>query len=680
MLKCLRVGDTWSYNSFLASNVPSLSTALSTNSLTYHPPYTTEYSFDALEEDFRTIIQHPIYSAYISMLLRNLPLRVDNYREVEDKIRRESFWKEFRTTQEIRREPALNYDAIFRRQVSSWHPAIPVRPELQLDIHERLQSWKMKVSQRVLYPRYSRRSMGQQSSDALGEALYPNTWSYGKLTTRDYERHYHQTGETVDGIIEMRQAWFFNDLKPRTYFAQGGEMYRDAKYMQSIANSLLDSFPMTHRFSRFNLRRLRFRELAIAVVHDYADFTSRMAEQIYFLDALADFCKGTIVAILDTRYGVTEVDLGDIIRQYNRTCNIDGRFRLSQQLLELTGLDDLEYEHRVAGFLGVYANLATCTVLHGIHLALATGSYSACSCVGDDGLSVYEPETFDEFEEGEIRADMYSKDAIFEALSVLGNISIPKTKVFDPRIQSDEDSSCWTYLKRRLDREDDQFTLGRLDDYPSLAIASYDWIQTTRRLNGTLDDVIVAKKIASSAFSLLRTIYDRRLELSEAEIHLAFDHLRILYKRFRLPMKGWLSGGLRGEMQNLPWLRGVTIVPAISKERDSDVFMARQNPLANLVKSLRLEGWDGPELSSEKIEFDIGSVGTSFRGTGKKPLAVLEDLGYLRKSIEREFIDSSDILDRLEFFFDRKSRIVYRYFVVRTLPFWVDDLVVRGEL
>jgi hypothetical protein len=683
ILKCIRVGDTWSANSFLNSNLTLLNSTDVFDSLCYHPPFSTPVPIETFEEQLSDAIRYLGYSSYISMCLRSLPLDTLRWQNVEDFVRITSFWKEFKTTQEFRAPPQINYDAIFSRAVSTWHPDVEVRPELQLDIFTRLTSWKNKLSGRVIYPKYSKKTMGVESSYRLGQDMFSEEFTRGtKLSTRDWERHYHYTGREVDGPVEMRQAWFFNDLKPRTYFANGGTTYRWSRYMQPIFNALLDIFPMTHRFSRFKLHRLRFSPDAKVVVHDYSDFTSRMAEQVYFLDALARFCHGTTVTVLDTHYGLVECDLGDLIQEYNNGCNKEASFRISEALLELTGIADAEYFHMVAGFLGVYANLASCTALHGIHLCLSCGSYNRCSCVGDDALSAYEVTTVVNAEEGEIHIEGASRSVIFQNLRILGRIAGSKTKWFDPIIEVDWDSHKWSYLKRSLERYEDELLLGRLEDYPSYAIAAYDVIHTSRKLNIPLDDDVVRSKLASMAFSAVRNQYARHTTTSEGEVHLLYDYLRSIYRRYRLPFQGHLFGA-RGQSvasdQHL--LEGITILPAIPRYREGDMAMARSNPVTELVKSLRLDGWEAPcVVERGHVNEFAAEVGDNFRSVGKRPLSILEDLGYLSKTVEIRSITGIDIALELERFLDRRTSILYNYTIVRSVPSWYHDLHLRGEV
>lgn len=73
--------------------------------------------------------------------------------------------------------------------------------------------------------------MGHQASEiANGLALahgwpIPDAWSL-----KEVERFYCHTGVTIDGPVEMRSSWKYNDLKPRIYYAQGPTVYSVSKY------------------------------------------------------------------------------------------------------------------------------------------------------------------------------------------------------------------------------------------------------------------------------------------------------------------------------------------------------------------------------------------------------------------------------------------------------------------
>jgi len=72
------------------------------------------------------------------------------------------------------------------------------------------------------------------------------------------------------------------------------------------------------------------------------------------------------VNIFDTRYGIIEKDLGDIVSHYNDVCNSEGAFDVSRVITFPDGSDRLVLHHHVAGMLGVYGNITGSTALQGL--------------------------------------------------------------------------------------------------------------------------------------------------------------------------------------------------------------------------------------------------------------------------------------------------------------------------
>jgi hypothetical protein len=678
LLKLIRVGDVPKYNSFLYDNLTTITRVDHFRDLCYQRP-PVNIKIEQFEDMFLNEMRSPIRASLLSMMLRNLPLKTPRWSGIEDAARVDSFLKEFRATQRPRKLPVIDYRSVFQSHNTQWHPDVPLRPALQRDIRSRLTAWKADLSKRILYPRYSKKTMGCESSFSLGTLLRPD-FSYGeKLTTFDLEEYYHRTGQTISGPVEMRQAWFFNDLKPRTYFANGASTYFASRYLQTIFNTLLDSFPHTHRKSRFRMRRLRFGSHDRVIVYDYSSFTSSMSEQYYFLNALAEFCKGTNVTILDTFYGLITISLGDLIYSYNEVCNNLPEFRIAESLRDLMDIPDLSFLHQCAGFLGVYGNLASCTILHGLNLAILSGEYDRCSCVGDDAMGSFEACIYHQEEEGEIIETNLSTRDIFNGLETCGEISEPKTRVFDPMMEvCEDDSRLWTYLKRSLDRVDDELLLGDLLDFPSLGLIIHEECKTSRRPNFDLTPENVAPRFAIQAFTLLRKAHALVDSLTEQDAHTIFTFLRRSYSLLGLPLDGWLFGCQDEGHFMTSVLKEVTILPAVPRSSEEDFHALRRDPIPFLVDSLRMDGWNAPVVVMDFADDFHSAPGAQFESRGKRVLTVLEDLGYIGKQALVERVDGVDIAHRLVDFLDRRTSILYRFEILKELPFWVRDVASRG--
>jgi hypothetical protein len=669
VLTVIRVRDHPNRNHFLAHQVATLHR---------HDLYPTTHLPSAVKLDdvyllLETII-HPsdVLVGLFSMFIRNLPLpKWSDWRAMERQARATSALKEFWATQTINSPSTINYRAVLgtaEEREDHWHPTIPLRPNLQHEIHDILRKWRGRLAGRVLYPKSSKKSMGVESSMNLCQIA---GWDYRKCSTLDLERWYRDTGEMSEGPVEMRQAWFFNDLKPRTYFANGATTYRHSRYIQPIFNSLLDAIPNTHRIRRFRMKRLRIRREDIVIVYDYTSFTSRMSEQRHFIQELAEFCRGVIVVLVDSYSGPVEMDLGDLLDDYNRYCNTEAEFRIRQDILEFTELEDIVYRHQCAGFLGVLGNLASCTALHGIHLALITNGFGTSSCVGDDALGVMEIGKPGELEVGEIQP-LGSVPDVVDAISVLGEIQREKTKLMEFEDRKLE-STRWQYLKRCLDRMEEELILGNIVVVPTFGMiySSLTAKETTRRLNTDLSIDEIRDRFASQAFSCVRSLYHLRSTLREWELMSIFDYLRQCYVDLELPKSGWVfyERGYR----YVETCRSVTLLPPMPT-RGVEMSYIQQDPIMLLAQRAPEGEVEVPSFTFDLVDNDSSMliVGSKFRSTGSQKWAYAERMEYVTKS--EVLFKTSDPEDFLRIFLDRGSRQVYEYEVVRDLPSWFDIL------
>lgn len=670
MLKATRVRSNPLRNSFLALQSPLLLRASRLRNLCY--PTTTTPDTYSLEEYLDLLHEYvwssDIISSFYSMYIRNLPFGYQ-YQDEENHARIQSFLKEFRASQEINTGGDIDYRSIFDDPSIPWHSSTPHRESLNRDVNQKLRLWKSTISRRVLLPKVSKKSMGFRSSTQLYTALHDSVSNVHKMSTADYEKYYHQTGHQLEGPAEMRQAFFFTDLTPRTYYAQGLTTYNASKYVQQVFNSLQDAFPNTHRFRRFSMSRLRIDPWDVVIVYDYTSFTSKMKEQRRFLDALAAFCQDTFVTILDTHVGLIHVNLGALLQEYNETCNVFPEFEIADALRDLVGFSDEIYAHQCAGFLGVHGNLASCTVLHGLHLVQITGSYDRCSCVGDDALGIMEITVAQDKEEGEI-VPLDSVHLTLDAIRTIGEIQREKTRVFDPITEDEHDDHRWAYLKRSLDRIEDQLVLGEMLSPPSFAMVFHEFCHTTRRLRFDLSPENVCSRFASQAFSFVRRLHELSGIVTEEDVEVAWTYLRHCYSHLKLPLSGYLFGKHNTGVPK--HLEDVTLLPFLPRNQEDCMELVRKSPIVALSEMLLdAEVWLPECVLDRVVASDVDlEPSEQFTSTGNGVLSLLELFGYVTRSTPLVKVDKGDILDRLTLFLNRRSRILYVYTVERSLPSW----------
>jgi len=228
----------------------------------------------------------------------------------------------------------------------------------------------------------------------------------------DWIRHYHETGEKIEGSIEMRQKWYPSNAKPRTYFAQGGTAYIYSRFLQDFFTELVNIFPTTNHITRLQPYRLRLQPDGHYLIYDLSSFTSNMQAQRNFCRELAEFMKGTEVEIFDEYYGRVPVDIGELLEEYNENC-VDFPV-LNQDRVPIFLRDEFsEYEHECASMLGIYGNLMTCTVAH---FLIISGSLEDVwrddNTAGDDGMILY---------------FLFTYFSILMAISLVGTFAMDKT-------------------------------------------------------------------------------------------------------------------------------------------------------------------------------------------------------------------------------------------------------------
>lgn len=289
-----------------------------------------------------------------------------------------------------------------------------------------------------------------------GGDYLPSRVDYSTTTTLSLLRLYFNTGEKISGPLEVREAWFFNDLKPRVYYCLGGDAFWAGLYIQDIANILIKILPSTHPHTRFDVTRIRnVSPHEILITYDYSCFTSSLGELKHFLFWLAEELRGVPVSALDLREGLRSVDLGVLLHEYNDLVNNHQMFSVERFFPAMDGVT--VYRQGRNGSLGVKGNIALSTTLHGISLAAVTGSPDDDCCVGDDALANILYTTLDLF---------------IQCTNHLGEINPSKFITISPPTIEDPNPAAgqFKFLKRPLNL--DYFGkpyLGTLDFFPSIA-------------------------------------------------------------------------------------------------------------------------------------------------------------------------------------------------------------------
>jgi len=464
------------------------------------------------------------------------------------------------------------------------------------------------MSRTILYPTFAREKTVGDATKNNYLRLIGSSACKTSVSTRDLERLYHHTGQWIEGPCEVRWAWKYNDLKPRVYYAQGGDAYFASRYIRDIANTFCDLFPASNRQLRYNLLRLTpVDEESTFAIYDYASFTSELCELKYFMAELGDWCRGTTVKLVDTFQGLVEQDLGELILEYNESVNY-------RALMDLTRIFEIQDEerfivaHQKSGMLGVYGNIVWSTALHGLFLTFIAGSFSAANVVGDDAGGLFKKRE-------------WSIVDLLETLRLLGIINAEKMEEWKDG-RTDGYSTGWQFLKRPVDRISNHLVTGILFDIP---LAIY--------VSGTTEDIHTAdlgdlrSRIKAFTMQTCR-LFDRmhiyESKLSEEEIDFALEYLAACYRSFRLPPEGSLPPFTHSELiRPLP-----LAIPILSRDSVSrpwlDVLIDESG---GKLFSLPRGSWYELDLES------FISVGQEFDCTSLRLLSLGEDLEFIEKRL-----------------------------------------------
>lgn len=466
------------------------------------------------------------------MLTRTLPIRDPDFDPEQERI--SSFMKEFHTSQREGRPSVLDYSVWFSEDPNDINrplsPFLAPCPAINHRIRACLHSFREAVRKLpILLPQITgKRSVSRSTASLYCESFQPPVPFDKEILPRDLERRYADTGQMVDGYSELRQVWTYGDLKPRTYFAFGGDAFHASKYVREVMNLLANSFLETGFKSRFSYHDVLLSPSKRLFTYDYKTFTTNLAEHKYFLYALGDFMKDVEIEALDTNRGIEYVNVGEMITEYARRTTDEPEFTINRLCPEE---DFTTYIHNVAGFLGVYGNIASATSLHGMHAAQICGPSTNSKCVGDDVLASGEKEPF----------PMEFKDSV-RAIQSLGDIEETKVQVWEDdhmEVENDKDSQQgWHYTKRPIDRIGNSIVVGLLLEFPMYGALApeEDGIHSSGK---DLKERI--KAAATQTFHLIRKVRDILIDdIQEEDIEFILQSMVPVYACFGIPSHGSL--------------------------------------------------------------------------------------------------------------------------------------------
>jgi len=336
------------------------------------------------------IIRELVESQTLSGLVLNICYSIPLSENEVERIRDDSFMNEISMCETERRRQCVNWAVLLYPEyhhlplIESAEP----QPTLNTNIRNVLHAFKADYKGAMIYPFASKKGVSIETSEDFWfstRAWDVNHLPFKQVTPYQLLERFLQTGERTLGSAEMRQKWYPTGLKPRTYFAQGGTAFFASTYLRGFLNELADRFIPTNRFSRVDVSRLKLSDpTGRFVIYDFSNFTSNFSEQYYFLTELASFFRGCPVRLAGPFLEPIYADLGDLLDDYAEICN-----NLPEYWVGTSCCRDVSTSlaHMQAGFLGVFGNLMTCTVPHGLVVRQHVRSDEQQMTAGDDGVA-----------------------------------------------------------------------------------------------------------------------------------------------------------------------------------------------------------------------------------------------------------------------------------------------------
>lgn len=584
----------------------------------------------AFLSDILPLCQTPLLAGFILQLVHLAPMDAKTVRDIYT----QSMVKEVKVMESVKRTNNLCFEPFFGSYWDQIHPDIPCNESAARRVHKSIDNWIEDLRRKVLYPSVSSKTISKESASRLlnlDHDYSPND-DIG-VTAIDLERVYHIYGVKIGGPCEMRQKWYCSQLKPRTYYCQGGCAYHTSKYLAVPFVDLCDTIPATNRRTRVDPGRIKIPTASSDVIYyDLFAFTSNLHPQYEFVLRLAKYCYGVTVHIMDSVEGIIPKDLGELIYEYARTNLLNPEYTLPAKY---ENPSEVHY-HGVAGFLGVYGNIATATFLHGCVMSMMHDSEDENNVAGDDGLDV-------------------SSD-IPLTLKIIGEMGeVQDEKTFR------ESEGCCIHLKRPITRIGPRLYHGQLFTWPSLEPVMknsdnrYPYLRNIS--NHERKDAL-----AGSVTSFLRKLENQIF--SDSEITMIDRFLTYVYDTYKLPKGGCvpqITGGPLG------------FVPIYERR-----FIG-MDPIYNTITRL----YNGiailPLRGHEPLRYDMLQENV-FSSNHHKLLRQLQILGYLEQEKEKCFVYGDSGLKQLLQEYTKPEPPIYKYTVIQILPNWVDSFEVSNSI
>jgi len=439
------------------------------------------------------------------------------------------------------------------------------------------------------------------------------------ITQIGCEYVYHKTGVRIEGVCEMRQKWYPSVLEPRSYYAMGGDAFHRSKYVSGLFEGLCDLFSPTNRVASVRPWRLRAQDGDHFLFYDLSSFTSNLHPHKYFLEDFADFCTGTNVRLFDGWQGLIDYDLGDLIREY-------------ATLYESIPIDVTRVypncplvENPIASLLGIYGNIMSAKLIHGILMMCICKTDEEVNVVGDDGAIA-----------------THDDDAVLNVVRTMGEVQ--KSKCYS----SQESGSI--HLKRPVEQFYDRLIFGKLAIWPSFEYPDsdndvddrYPFIRTMSREDRR-------SSTCSTVVTFLNSISD--MHLTDEHKCVIHTFLVQFYKDRGFPLQG-----------NVPQITGGYFVASIEGD-----YIGR-DPKVHTITRL----WSGYATVTrrENLPFDNTMLASSVFECNSAPyLTYFKKMGYITCEKTVDLVYGEEGLDRLIEEYVTPGKPLYVWTILEPIPY-----------
>lgn len=585
----------------------------------------------------------PTFSGFLSSCIRSAPYH--DYTSA-DITRISGIHKEIAASIEVSQKGKVDYRPIlseepdFRTQVFE---GLEISEEVSKELHTCFLQARNHMRGKVLYPKISKKTVGPDTVQNIEQQVramdYDVRLEEIPASIQLVERIYHLSGYEVQGPAEMRCAWKYSQIKPRVYFAQGGDVYPYTKYVQAFFNEVMQFFPVVHPTSRFNPPDEPLQTSDLLIIYDLASFTSKLDEIRNFVESLASFFSGVEITVMDSYHGPLQIDLGEMLRRYNQEANNYAKCDITKvmELVEQTCIC------HTCGMLGVPGNISSCTLLHGIFTCYVVKSTRKCRCVGDDAKLYW--------------YGWHLKDLECD-ISTFGEVSVEKMESWGPDDGASLDKA-WNYTKRPINRlPRNVVTIGQLVIFPTLdTILGLPDDHYHLYIPQKETPPARANRFSAQWNRLLKTLWSNLVSLTDIDREILFHFQMSGAHNLQLFGCGSVSKRIDGVFVRVPLL--------VQKDEfgmDPDKLVLDKFDLVT---------------EHEFPEYDpifyrpFGFQGEVFKSCSSKCISMLEDLGYFDKELSVGYYARGVVGDRFFLLlYNGQYSNCYRYTIRFDLPSW----------